>query len=152
MQKYVKFLKTNTDDDYSGILTLLRFKLEMVRNCLTERLSMDQERHDMINTQFLYVEMLLERVINETRFNELYLEYKKRYGEVEYRGEKRRMSSLEAFKMIFHVPEEKEIEARYEFVKLIEQAEQAKKMELKKALEAMSDSIWDWWVPDGELV
>ena len=145
LKKYLHFLKKNPDWDYSAIIDLLRFKLKMVRTCISRNKNIVKEEIELISLQIKEVENFLQRVLDDNYYSENLVEYEKRYGKVEYKLVKIQETKTRRLEVIYHVADDLKAEAEEEHTKLILISDEEQKADLKKAFDLMVENIWNWW-------
>jgi hypothetical protein len=144
--RYREFIKTNFDWDYDFILELLKFKIKMVRECISRNKIIIKEESDQITSEIKTVENLLQRVIEDNYYAELIREFNTKYGKIKYKFIKDTKSENYILKSDYKkIPKNKLAAALKEHGKLYTKAFELRKQDLKKAFDLMVENIWNWW-------
>ena len=145
LREYRNVLKKDEDWDWHFILQLLRYKLERTRRCiLSNNIVVEAPK---IARQIREVAVLLERVEKDRYYDEISIDFRKKYGRIRMitgKAQKGAKSVPVEFKYQRETPKNSAV-IRKESRRLWKQAERMQHYDLKKAFDLMQKNIWGWW-------
>lgn len=146
IKKYARFLKNNHDWDYVFILDMLWFKLKMVKEYIRDEGHMIEESQNKKVSEIEEVEKLLKTVVDDNYAEELNADFEKNYGKIEHKFIKvDSTTGSRKLEIVWHVPDEKLVEAKKVYQQNIKLAADLQKADLKRAFDLMVENIWGWW-------
>jgi hypothetical protein len=146
MKGWKEFLKDDADFDYEFILRVLKYKLERTRKCIASNdIVLDAKR---VVKEIKEVEELICKVLKDNYFHEMTKDFRKEYGSLQWKTVKHKDDEGKFDEMRFYFTKETPETRDSIFSKwhaFSKKAEEARKADLKKAFELMSERIWSWW-------
>jgi hypothetical protein len=145
LKEYKSVLSKDEDWDWTYILSLLKYKLERTRKCISSnKIIKDAPK---VSGQIREVENLLNRVIEDRYFDEISKDFRKKYGHLKMISQKPipgQLATTVTFKFTKETPQNaKRIHSLHH--RLYLKAQKMQKDDLREAFNLMHKNIWGWW-------